>query len=174
MAAWRKGEPGAFEELYGRYRQPLYGYFVNQCEGEASALELFQEIWLRVIAAVDGYRPQGRFRSWLFTLAHHRLVDHYRSRAGEAESAVQPDELAAPGHSPEEERGVEERVAVLRAALAALPVAQREAVLLREAVGLSIGEIAVVQEISHETAKSRLRYGYSKVRSLLGVRDDPS
>src|SRR6267378_2113734 len=77
------------------------------------------------------YVPQARFTTWLYTIAHHRMVDHWR-RGGL--SLVELDDQDPPGDSPDPARQLEAREALARfaQALEALPVAQREAFLLRE------------------------------------------
>jgi len=78
MAAFGRDDAGAFDVLYARYREPVYGYLYRNCRDETVAAELFQDVWLRVIASAGRYKRRGRFRSWLFSLAHNRLVDFYR------------------------------------------------------------------------------------------------
>ncbi|MDA1298992.1 MAG: sigma-70 family RNA polymerase sigma factor [Proteobacteria bacterium] len=167
IAAYARGDHGAFDELYTRYRQPLYGYLFRHCGDAEQAGELFQDVWLRVIASSRRFERQGRFRSWLFTLAHNRLVDHYRQTE------------RRPGTVAEQETGDDDTVPAdrtydsgqaadaLQAALTCLPLEQRQAFFLREEQGFSIRDIAEIQGIDPEAAKSRLRYAYSKLRDAL-------
>src|SRR3954466_8071984 len=80
MLAYRDGNPGAFETLYARHRGRLYRFVLRSVKSRAVGEELFQEIWLRVIEARGHYTPQARFTTWLYTIAHNHLVDHWRKR----------------------------------------------------------------------------------------------
>lgn len=176
MLAYRDGEAAAFEALYARWRGPLYRYFLRQCGHAGQADELFQDVFMRVIGAAAGYEASARFTTWLFRIAHNRLVDHWRKMGREpvdpiaggedgGEAAFDPPapEAAAP------ERQAESRQlgAALLAALDALPEVQREAFLLAEEGGLTLEEIAAVAGVGRETIKSRLRYATAKLRNKL-------
>ena len=86
MAAYAQGEAAAFEQLYERHRQALYR-FVRRLLGTAHSAqvdEVFQDTWLRVVQARARWQPQGAsFRTWLFTLAHHRAIDCLRKSGRE-------------------------------------------------------------------------------------------
>ena len=81
MRCYARGDAAAFEQLYARHQAALYR-FVRRLLGTALAAqtdEVFQDTWLRVVHARDRWQPQGAtFRTWLFTLAHHRVVDLLR------------------------------------------------------------------------------------------------
>src|SRR5438128_9877596 len=111
---------------------------------------------MRVIEARERYAPQARFTTWLYTIAHRRMVDHWRRRGL---SLVELDEQDPPGDSPDPARQLEAREALARfaQALEALPVAQREAFLLHEEAGLSIAEIAAATGSNAEAAKAGCR-----------------
>jgi RNA polymerase sigma-70 factor (ECF subfamily) len=174
MLRYRAGDAGAFARLYARHKGPLYRYFLRQCGQAAIAEELFQDVWLKVIAARAGYVPQARFTTWLYRIAHNRLVDEYRARqrrlpvSGDEDC---PEWEAAPAPVEEQPEYREERrqqAERLLALLAELPEAQRETVLLREEAGLSLEEIAEATGTGRETVKSRLRYALARLRRGLG------
>ncbi|HEY5899093.1 MAG TPA: sigma-70 family RNA polymerase sigma factor [Burkholderiales bacterium] len=166
MLAYRGGDAGAFETLYARHRARLYRFVLRSVKSRAVGEELFQEIWMRVIEARQRYTPQSRFTTWLYTIAHHRLVDHWRKR-GLTLVALDGDEL--PGQSPDPAQQAQAREDLGRFALAleALPPLQREAFLLHEEGGLSVAEIARATASDEEAAKSRLRYAMAKLRSAV-------
>jgi RNA polymerase sigma-70 factor (ECF subfamily) len=163
--AFARGDAYAFDQLYGRYRQPLFGYLMKNCRDESAASEMFQDVWLRVIASVNRYQERGKFRAWLFRLAHNRLVDYYRHLAKQDFEEL-PD-IAASELSVEEQVSRIQRTSYLQGVISKLPLEQRSAFLLREEAGLSLREIAQIQEINLETAKSRLRYAYQKLSKRL-------
>src|SRR5437879_7598227 len=73
MLAYRDGNAGAFETLYLRHRERVFRFVLRSVKSRATAEELFQEIWMRVIEARERYTPQARFTTWLYTIAHHRI-----------------------------------------------------------------------------------------------------
>src|SRR5581483_4049368 len=159
MAAYSGGDAAAFDVLYARHRGALFRFVLRAVKSRALAEELYQDVWIRVIEARHGYAPTARFATWLYTIAHHRLVDHWRRHelvlAGEEQAA----ELAAgPASDPA-------RRAEAREALEGLPHAQREAFLLHQEAGLTALEIAAVTGSETEAVKSRLRYAVAKLKA---------
>lgn len=182
MLRYCAGDATAFEALYRRHRGPVYRYLLRQCGNAGSAEELFQDVWLRVVNARIGYEVKARFTTWLYRIAHNRLMDFFRSNARArlesydaladgfpddeplGELRVDFDSGAEPVEVTLDRKRAAER---LVAAIDTLPAAQREAFLLREEGGLSLEEIAAATGVNAETAKSRLRYAVAKLRSLL-------
>jgi len=173
MLSYREGDAAAFDRLYARHKGALFR-FVRRSIGERSlAEELYQEIWMRVIEARARYEPQARFSTWLYTIAHNRLVDHWRKRGlqlvsldAEDDPPIVPD--AGPAHDPQRKLQARERLERFMRALEALPPAQREVFLLREESGMSVAEIARATGANEEAAKSRLRYALAKLREAAG------
>lgn len=166
MLAYRDGDAGAFETLYARHRARLFRFVLRSIKSRASAEELYQDVWMRVIEARATYKPSARFTTWLYTIAHHRMVDHWR-RAGL--SVVSLDTVDPPAGDPGPQRHAEAREVLTRfaAALETLPPAQREAFLLHEEAGLTAAEIAAATGSNEEAAKSRLRYALAKLKSAV-------
>jgi RNA polymerase sigma-70 factor, ECF subfamily len=174
MLAYRDGEAAAFEALYARWRGRLYRYLAHQAPARAD--ELFQDVWLRVVGARGGYQPTARFATWLFRITHNRLMDHYRAQArGMAALYDDPDDdpagdVPAPAHeAPDALLARKELARHILDALAALPAPQREAFLLAEEGGLGLEEIAQATGVGRETAKSRLRYAFARLRGTLAT-----
>ena len=189
MAAYARGDAHAFEQLYGRHQAALYR-FVRRLLGTALAAqtdEVFQDTWLKVVNARQQWAPQGAsFRTWLFTLAHHRAIDLLRKGGrevaldafeGDGGEPWQPDATAwqhwpAPASSTlnGEDLAFWRRAGErLLACLDELPLPQRSAFLLHHDDGLSLDEVAGALEVGFETAKTRLRYAMSKLRACMGA-----
>ena len=173
MLAYRDGDATAFEALYGRWRGRLYRYLAHQARERAD--ELFQDVWMRVVGARLGYQATARFSTWLFRIAHNRLMDHYRAQGrGIVDLNDDPEDDPAerlPAPEQESPPAMLERRETARSiltALAALPEPQREAFLLAEEGGMSLDEIAAAAGVGRETAKSRLRYALDRLRRSLG------
>jgi len=166
MLAYRNGDPAAFETLYARHRARLYGFVLRSVKSRAIGEELFQEIWLRVIEARMRYTPQARFTTWLYTIAHNHLVDHWRKR-GLTLVSLEGDEMPGASPDPADHAEARESLARFAAALEALPPLQREAFLLHEESGLNVAEIAAATRTNEEAAKSRLRYATAKLKAAI-------
>ena len=173
MLRYAQGDAGAFDPLYARHRGGTFRYLLRHLgNNRALAQELFQDIWTNLIAARERYKVEAKFTTWLYTLAHNRVVDHYRrNRALElvsldaAGDEDDPPEIAAPGTvQPERQAQARQGAARLLALVEALPPAQREAFLLHEEGGLGVDEIAQVIGADREAVKSRLRYALGKLR----------
>jgi RNA polymerase sigma-70 factor (ECF subfamily) len=186
MAAFAAGEVQAFEWLYQRHQAALYR-FVRRLLGRAGAAqadEVFQDTWLRVLQAKERYSPQGaQFRTWLFTLAHHRAIDVLRRSGREISTpADETDDrepfvpAAEPWHQwPRPDEAIDNLVFWRRAGarllecLEQLPSHQKTAFLLHHEDGVALDEISRALGVGFETAKSRLRYAMDKLRTCMGA-----
>ena len=171
MLAYGRGDHAAFDQLYARHRGGLYRFLLRGAGQRASAEELYQEAWARVIAARARWRPEAKFATWLYQIAHNLLVDHYRrQRHGsrgeddEARLALLADE-SQPG--PEAALSAFQQRRGLQRAIEALPDEQRVALLLRLERELSLEEIGEITGAGRETVKSRLRYAMDKLRATV-------
>jgi RNA polymerase sigma factor (sigma-70 family) len=180
MLAYAAGDAGAFDVLYTRHEGALYR-FVRRLLGHALAAhadEVFQDTWLRIVAARDSFAPQGAaWKTWAFTIAHNAAMDRLRVSGREIGVELRDDETdpmewlqAAAGlfHPSSED------VAFWRAAgqqllhcLDELPDAQRAAFLLHHEDGASVEDLAQRLGLGFETAKSRLRYALQKLRGCM-------
>ena len=189
IAAYAAGDAAAFDLLYARHQAALYR-FVRRLLGSAHAGqvdEAFQDTWLRVVRERRNWTPQGAsFRTWLFTLAHHRCIDLLRRGGRELsidafESADgapwEPDATAwQRWPAPASAAPASEDLAFWRRAgerlldcLDQLPLPQRSAFLLHHDDGLALDDVARALEVGFETAKTRLRYAMSKLRTCMGA-----
>lgn len=172
MLSYGGGDAGAFETLYHRHRGPLYRFLLRQVSDAATAEELFQDVWMRVIDSRGRYEPRAKFSSWVYAIAHNRLMDFYRASGRAAflaqeESEEALDRLPAPDVPAEALVDRKRATQRLLDALAELPEVQREAFLLQQEGDLSVEEIGAATGVSRETAKSRLRYAVAKLRARL-------
>jgi RNA polymerase sigma factor (sigma-70 family) len=189
MTAYAQGDATAFERLYVRHQAGLYR-FVRRLLGttlSAQVDEVFQDTWLRVVHARASWAPQGAsFRTWLFTLAHHRAIDLLRKSGreialdafeGEDGEPWQPEgEAWQHWPAPASAALASDDLAFWRRAgerllscLDELPLPQRSAFLLHHEDGLPLADVAHALEVGFETAKTRLRYAMSKLRSCMGA-----
>ncbi len=173
MLRYQAGEARAFDALYARHKGPLYRYLLRHVRNAANATDLFQEVWMRVIANRARYTPRAKFATFLFHIAHNCAIDHHRrARSAPIDASAEQDALINESMAPEYERPdriaeYNQRLSCFEQALRELPPEQREAFLLHEESGLDIAQIAQVTQVGAETAKSRLRYAVSKLKKSL-------
>ena len=177
MLAYARGDAGAFEALYARHKGGVYRYFVRSLRESGLADELFQDVWTNVIKARNTYAVEAKFSTWLYRLAHNRLIDHYRRTQivrfvpieGEEDEPAAEIWPASDAPGPEVQVASRQAAAQLRRLVEGLPPAQREAFLLQAEGGLSLEAIAEATGTGRETVKSRLRYAFEKLRA--GMKD---
>ena len=151
MLAYVQGDAAAFETLYRRHRGPLYRFVLRAIKQRSAAEELFQEVWIRVIESRSRYAPQARFTTWLYTIAHNLLVDHWRKK-GLSIVALDTEDVALESANPARQVEARESLARFLDILEKLPAAQREAFLMHQEAGLSVAEIAA--EVGYESEPS--------------------
>jgi RNA polymerase sigma factor (sigma-70 family) len=174
MARFARGEAAAFEVLYRRHEMRIWRYLKRHVGNRECANELMQEVWFGVARDAPRYQPTARFTTWLFTLAHNRMVDWFRSRrplesldALGIDAAEITRNTALDDTEPFAATLARDQMAALFDALRQLPQDQREVFVLQIEGDLSVEEIARITGTAFETTKSRLRYARTKLRELL-------
>ena len=169
MQRYQRGSEHAFRVLYERHRSPLLRFVKRLAPDGGEDEEIAQETWMAVIKGRERFLPQARFVTYLYSIARRRTVDRWRRRGRLPERDAEAlDSLIGPTRQEPDSQANNAALGVdLVAAIDALPLPQREAFLLRAEAGLSIDEIAAVTGANRETAKSRLRFALSRLRSAL-------
>jgi RNA polymerase sigma-70 factor (ECF subfamily) len=160
MLAFQAGDEAGFDQLYRRWRLPVYRFSVRMLGRTGAAEEVAQETFVRVYQARAGYRPTARFRTWLFRIARN-LCTNLRARHGfQREQGVVGGtagvDRRSPAVSPHAVAEGAELARAVEAALAALPERQRAAVVLARYEGCTMAELAEILEISPGGAKALL------------------
>lgn len=174
MLRYANGDVRAFDLLYANHRAGLWRFIRRTVADDAATDDVFQECWSRVIAHRADYRPEARFATWLYRIAHNCCMDHWRRRGRRsARESADEDAIAVamddPAAGPLPAAIADESGRRLAAALARLPEEQRSAFLLYVEGGLSVAEIGESMNVNAETAKSRLRYAVAKLKEMLGA-----
>jgi RNA polymerase sigma factor (sigma-70 family) len=175
MRRYAHGDVAAFELLYRRHELRVWRYLEHNLRNRATADELLQDVWFAVARDAARYEPSARFTTWLFTIAHNRMVDSIRvsrrqmslDALGYDAESVSQQLTADASEGPLAVTQTHYQSAAILRAVEELAPDQRQAFLLRVEGDLSVEEIATITGTSFETAKSRLRYARVKLRELL-------
>jgi RNA polymerase sigma-70 factor (ECF subfamily) len=169
----RRGDAGAFDEIYRAHTQGLYAFLARLTRRPAVAEELLQETWLRLATHARALPADVNLRAWLFTVARNlyrshrrwRIVDLERLRLWRAAAVAR----AAGAPSPHDDAAGRETARRLEDALAALPIAEREMVLLVGVEGFGPSEAAAIAGIRPEAARQRLSRARARLARALEV-----
>jgi RNA polymerase sigma-70 factor (ECF subfamily) len=163
----RRRDPDLLDRLIEQYQHRLLRYLLSLTRNRATAEDLFQETWIRVLERGHQYDGKHEFSTWLFSVSRHLVIDFFRRKQPASLDALLDDEdqPMAPPASGEPSafdrvahRELSERIAV---GLDHVAYEYREALVLRFQEGLSLDEIAVVTGAPLGTVKSRVYRGLS-------------
>jgi len=172
LVAVASGDQSAFAELYDMLSSRVFGLILRVLVNRSQSEEVLQEVFLEIWQSASRFAPnKGQGRTWIMTIAHRRAVDRVRSsqsssdrdvKAGLRDIGVAHDSVAE-----QVELSIEgQRVA---GALAGLPEAQREAIVLAYYGGYSQNEISALLGTPLGTIKTRMRDGLTRLRTAMGV-----
>ena len=163
VATAAQGLEGGFEELVRRYQRPISAYVYRMVGDYDCALDLTQEIFIKIYASLSRYRPEFKFSTWIYKIAHNAAIDHLRRNAGRersisngSESEPQQLVIESKGLSPEQQSEREERRIEIESVVHLLPTAYRELIVLRHSQDLTYEEIVEVTGLPLGTVKNRL------------------
>ncbi|MBX7097040.1 MAG: sigma-70 family RNA polymerase sigma factor [Myxococcaceae bacterium] len=162
LARAARGETHAFDVLAGRHATPLYRFAVRMCLDPQRAQDAVQEALLAAWRQASSYRAESAVRTWLFSVLLNACRHLRRTHKGEPAAPLSLEAAAqaeAQGPSPEVQAGGAELGRAMDAALATLPLAEREVVLLRDVEGMPGDEVAALLGLSLAAMKSRLHRG---------------
>jgi RNA polymerase sigma-70 factor, ECF subfamily len=159
------GREDGFEELVRRYQRPIAAYVYRMVGDYEAALDLTQEVFIKVYASLARYRSEYKFSTWIYKIAHNAAVDHLRRHSTREQALAQVNQADGEQYelpiesgrlSPEQESEKAERRAEIETVVRALPAAYRELIVLRHSHDLSYDEIAEVMGLPLGTVKNRL------------------
>ena len=168
----RRGELGAFEEIYRAHSARLFALIHRMLGNAADAEDLLQEVFLSAHRKLDGFRGESALGTWLYRLATNHCLDYLRSRAaktGQLTDALDDEPMLPDAGS----RVIAETTVAkmdLERALAQLPQGCRAAFLLHDVEGLEHREVADALGIAEGTSKSQVHKARLRLRALLGGR----
>ena len=175
MKRVQQGDYKAFEELYMKYRKPIYGYFLSKTKSKEEAEELLQDAFMKVLNKRDTFKFESKFSTWLWTLARNLFIDKYRadyshvqkSDSQDEDSNVLVENLDSGLESAEvmlikksEEKGI-------RLCIEELSHNQKETLLLRIYSDMSYEEISTTLDLTVSSIKSLLVRSKEKLINCL-------
>jgi RNA polymerase sigma-70 factor, ECF subfamily len=163
VASAAGGLDRGFEELVRRYQRPISAYVYRMVGDYDAALDLTQEIFIKVYGSLARYRPEFKFSTWIYKIAHNAAIDHLRRSSGRERSLINGTEgdhydlpIESEGLSPEQQSEREERRVEIESVVRSLPTAYRELIVLRHSQDLTYEEIVDVTGLPLGTVKNRL------------------
>ena len=176
----RSGEQGALRAVVLNHHAPMRR-FARAIVGDASAEEIVQEAWLKVIPGLRNFEARASLRSWLLRIVRNEAISRLRkeAREPEMESSDELDERYGPDGSwrsppanwsadtPEALLAAKDMRAVIDRALAAMPVQQRAVLTLKDVEGLSFNEICNILDISASNVRVLLHRGRRRLWSAI-------
>lgn len=174
IAAALAGSAPAWEKLVRRHEGRVYNQGLRLMGNGADAMDLVQEVFLGVYRNLHRFRGDAKFSSWLFRIVHNKAVDLSRRRRLLAPGPVastggaEPDALPAePEAGPEHQLGRSRENRRIMRLLGTLPMETRLVVELKMFQSRTFDEIAVIQDISANTAKTRFYSALRKLKTLM-------
>lgn len=172
MMAYSQGDIRAFDALYKRHMAALVRYFMRAGCSPMVSEDLSHEAWISLMRSHRSYRVEAKFTTYLYRIAHSRLIDHFRH--GKAMPVVESDHFdemlgmiaADQDDDPLNVVDRHQRAESLNDAIAELPLSQQDVLKLRLHQGMTVAKIAESVGIPMETAKSRLRYATAKLLNV--------
>lgn len=182
VVAWAQdGDEAAFRELVRRYQRPVFSLIYRMVRDRELAEDLGQETFVKVLNAIDSYRPEHKFSSWVFKIANNAAIDHLRRKELDALSldgapdAVTSERRAATAlqvrdrtESPLEELEARELGSQIEQAIAKLRPEYRACIVLRHVEGRAYEEIATVLGLPLGTVKTYIHRARAELRDHLG------
>lgn len=163
MQAYADDDMEAFELLYRRHRERLFGFLLGRLKNRSEAEEVFQAVFAKLHQGRCSYRREVPFLPWIFTIARNALIDHMRRQKRQQHVILSEEAVAA--YAAPERGDVPIGAAILE--LSSLSPAQRQALELRFNQGLSFQEIAEELELSAGNARQIVSRAIARLRRLM-------
>lgn len=160
------GERSAFDALIARWHDPLWRYLRTLCDSNDVAADLAQDTWLRVLRGIAALRDPRSLRPWLFGIARRVAMDRLRQQYSRP---TEPDSALADLPAPELDTELELELSALESGIDALPLVEREVLVLFYLRELQLEQIAALTNVPVGTVKSRL----FRARRLLRLQSNP-
>ncbi len=157
----KNGDRYAMDMLIKTYYQSVFAYFYCHTGSREVSMDLTQEVFIKVITYIEGYKNKGRFKAWLFTVAANHLRNHWKhQRVHHTENELKGNMIYIDSDDMSEKLD-------LKQALLRIPHDQREPIILKYYYGFTTKEISEILAEKEPTIKGRIRYGLEKLKKIL-------
>lgn len=169
----KRGEMAAFESLVSAYERRVYSLALRSTGSEDDAADITQEVFLRAYRALDTFRGDSGFSTWLYRITANLCVDLARKKKAAQTESLDDEETAAQvpetrgAHQPEQALENNELRRELDIALSMVSEEHRKIVILRDVAGMTYADIAAALSIEEGTVKSRLARARAALRKIL-------
>ena len=176
----RSGREAAFRELVRRYQRPVFSLIYRMVRDRELAEDLAQETFIKVLNAIERYRPEFKFSSWIFKIANNATIDHLRRKELDTLSlegcpdATTPDRIEATAlkigdttENPLEELEARELGSAIERAIATLRPEYKACIILRHVEGRPYEEISEILDLPLGTIKTYIHRARAELRELL-------
>jgi len=180
VALAREGREAAYRELIRRYERPVFSLILRMVRDRQLAEDLAQETFIKALNAINSYRPEYKFSSWIFKIANNAAIDHLRRREVDtlsldgAPNATSQEDIEATalqvgdkGETPLAELEARELGTAIERAIGRLRPEYRSCILLRHVEGLAYEEIAQLLDLPLGTVKTYIHRARHELRGLL-------
>ena len=166
----QKGDNGAFAGLYEAFHAKIYRYVYFKVSDRVEAEDLTEEVFLRMLESINSFKWQGYpFSSWLFRIAHNRIIDHYRKKGRRRTVELDDAGSVVGANTDDMDRNLEVGLSIeqVGVAMQRLTQLQKEVITLRFAGGLSIAETAEAMGKKDNAVKALQHAAIKKLRTIL-------
>ena len=167
------GREDGFEELVRRYQRPITNYVYRMLNNYDAALDVTQEVFIKVYNSLSRYSSEYKFSTWLYRIAHNAAIDHIRRNSVNQQSLETENadgtyqlQIESPNPTPEQDRERSEWRTEIETVVKCLPTVYRDLILLRHAQDLSYDEIAEITNLPLGTVKNRLFRAREMMREI--------
>jgi RNA polymerase sigma-70 factor (ECF subfamily) len=176
----RSGQETAYRELIRRYERPVFALLFRMVRDRELAEDLAQETFVKALNAIESYRPEFKFSSWIFKIANNAAIDHLRRREldtlsldgsphAETPEAMQATalQIGARQESPLDAVEARELGGAIESAIGKLRPEYRSCILLRHVEGRAYEEIAEMLDLPLGTVKTYIHRARNELRQAL-------
>lgn len=173
MLAVRDGDLDKLGILFGKYQKQLYNFFLKQTRDPQTSEDMVQDAFMKMLKYRHTYRGEGRFATWMFSIAHNALIDLFRKNKRRAESVYEADlpdglEPASESPNPEELTIRSHQHEILHRALDMLTPDKREALILSRFHDMKYEEIGRIMGCKTGTIKARIHFALKDLTAIFG------
>lgn len=175
IEAYIAGDESAISTLFTQYRSKIYNYILLVVKNNTIADDIFQELYIKVSQSLKKgkYTDNGKFLSWVLRIAHNQIIDHYRILKQHKNFSIEDSKIAFESDNSTMEINIEDKMVEqqvktdIRRLVDALPIEQREVVIMRHYLDMSFKEIAANTGVSINTSLGRMRYALINLRKMI-------